>query len=805
MSKGVKGRISFGMKIGRTAAVQCAVLLMALSAEIVFAYRSDISADIGGGIPEQNTEEQMQEEINRESAAEEKADSSCLQDEEAPGETEIIRYVSELGASEGIVEPAEVVWEEVPVELTEKEFTFGGLRVALPEQSTWEYQEREDGTSCVCLSSTEKLFEKLYFTHYKVKWSDKWELILAAMEYFCGDNKEVVWFSVTDNEEIGVYGRTESGKSFYMLVFGEELYLLEEERVMNFGVEELCREGRLKSDDIGGSIYISMRDGIRRSGEGEAVYMLEGSHYDEERIVVYRGGNFEKPVQILDGYSIVVEGDINFDGYLDISKRDSGRSDREYLLWSGADGKFVKADVPTDGYWARKINEEFQTIWTYDDTYGAEGITEEAEKLYVWEGSMLKEIRNIVCRIGEEEVVVTLTDTESGKCLASGTFGKRGWTNDPGVRKLYEQFYDGYAPKELFCVGHDAPGEEELIPESLVEALSQALLEGTQDELRKSLETGRELSDSEMAEAALKSAGIARVQEMYEDSYFSYVRMWQADLDNDGREDIFSEEYGGGSGGFTDYILYQGRESGEYVRTGRGSSDVRWRHTIIGWDGKNYVCRNEVDYGKRILSGLVLEGYRDGELTETVRLNLMPEGQEVTVIFCQDGWQETAEQERQAAPTFHEQADSYDVILGDAERKSEDSEGEIVFFSDIDNDGVEESYIKRIWLASSMNSVDGLEFEMEESAERETLERVFSDGSDKWDTWRPMMLWVDAHSGKNIVNIMYRTGLYDYIVEGYLLEENGNYSTLYTIEGETELSIEKVRAWEILRERWRMP
>lgn len=42
------------------------------------------------------------------------------------------------------------------------------------------------------------------------------------------------------------------------------------------------------------------------------------------------------------------------------------------------------------------------------------------------------------------------------------------------------------------------------------------------------------------------------------------------------------------------------------------------------------------------------------------------------------------------------------------------------------------------------------------------------------------MLWVDAHNGKNIVNIMYRTGLYDYIVEGYLLEENGNYSTLYT-------------------------
>lgn len=798
MAKGGKRRISFGTKIGKTAAAQCAVLAAALIMEAVFAGR----LDTGECISEQNTGEQMQKEENRESASEEKSDIYGLR-EEASEET--IQYVSGLGAPEGIVKPAEIFQEEVPVELTGEEFIFGGLRVALPEQSTWEYQEREDEVSCVCLSSTEKLFEKLYFTHYKVKWNDKWELILAAMEYFCGDNKEIVWFSVTDSEEIGVYGSTKSGKSFYMLVFGEELYLLEEEWARSFGVEELCREGRLKSDEIGGSIDISMRDGIRRSGEREAVYLLEGSHGRDDRIVVYRGGNFEKPVQILDGYNIVVEGDINFDGYLDISKRDSGGSDREYLLWSGADGKFVKADVPTDGYWAGKINEEFQTIWTYDDTYGAEEITEEAEKLYVWEGAMLKEIRNIVCQIGEEEVVVTLTDTESGKCLASGTFGKRGWTNDPGVRKLYEQFYDGYAPKELFCVGHDAPGEEELIPESLVEALSQAFLEGTQDELRKSLETGRELSDSEMAAAGLKSADIAGVEEMYEDSYFGHVRMWQADLDNDGLEDIFSEEYGGGSGGFTDYILYQGREDGEYVRTGRGSSDVRWQHTIIGWEGKNYVCRDEVDYGKRILSGLVVEGYRDGELTETVRLNLMPEKQEVSITFCRDGWQEAAEKERLAAPAFHEQADHDDVVIGDAERKSENSEGETVFFSDIDNDGVEESYIKRIWLASSMNSVDGLEFGMEESAERETLERVFSDGSDKWGMRRPMMLWVDAHGGENIVHVMYRTGMYDYIVEGYLLEENGDYSSLYTIEGKTELSVEKVRAWEILRKRWRMP
>ena len=141
MPKGMKGRISFRTKIRRTAAVQCAVLTAALIIEIVFAH----GLDIGGGMPEQNTGERMQEE-NRKSVSEEKSDISDLQDEEDPGETEAIQYVSKPGAPEGIVEPAEIVWEEVPAELTEEEFVFGGLRVALPEQSRSE--ERRVGKEC---------------------------------------------------------------------------------------------------------------------------------------------------------------------------------------------------------------------------------------------------------------------------------------------------------------------------------------------------------------------------------------------------------------------------------------------------------------------------------------------------------------------------------------------------------------------------------------------------------------------------------------------------------------------------------
>lgn len=814
MSKGVKGRISFGMKIGRTAAVQCAVLLMALSAEIVFAYRSDISADIGGDIPEQNTEEQMQEEINRESAVEEKADSSCLQDEEAPGETEIIRYVSELGAPEGIVEPAKIVWEEVPVELTEKEFTFGGLHLILPVECSLDYQERKDKAISVCLLSEEEPFKKICFTHYRVDWDSKWELILAAMEFCERGQREAECFSLrtkegTRQDVFGVSGYSEGEENhFYMLVRDDEMYLLESSV---FRFEELCQEGRLQWEDLGGWIQIKEENSIRCQDEkGQAYLLAEYRESDgSDRLIIYRDRHFDKPAQILEG-RLYVEGDINFDGYTDVSIFDEERKERDYLLWDDAKGQFVKASVPESIGYDKERCDEFQTIWDYDIEYGVWETVEETERLYRWEGITLKEIRSITCQIKEEDVRITLTDAESRESLAFGVFPKKGWEQNPEVRKLYGKFYDGYAPEELYHICHAAAGKEEYIPESLVQALSRELLKGTQDEFVKTLETGRKLSEDEVEEAALKSADIARIRESLGDGFSNYVEMMRADLDNDGWEDIFSEESAGGTGGFRDFKVYQGNEDGEYSYTGRGSCDYNWQHTIIGWEGKNFICRDEVDYDKRRLSGLVLEGYQEGRLAEIVRLDLVPERQEVSVVFCQDGYREPAEKVKQAVPGIYEKTEKYEIIVGDAERKSEDEEEKNIFWSDIDNDKVMERYKKSVWLPSTMSTVEHLEFEMEENCEEGTEEReegkedavgaMLSDGCDRLGANAWIMLWVDAYDGKNIVNVMYRIGLYDCVVEGYLLQGDGNYSILYTVENKTELSIEEIRDWKYRRQ-----
>ncbi len=175
----------FKMKVTKAAGIQCAILVLILAAEIVFASRhraaynmeetadSDLQEDAQGNMEGGLSEEDAVSGLPGGAGS----SDSCLQDREeygdyglsdkdgnnVPGsEDEEAEYVSELGVPTGIVEPAKIVWEEVPVEHTKLEFTFGDIQVIISEQKTqWEYQEREDGAVSVCLSSKEKLFEKL--------------------------------------------------------------------------------------------------------------------------------------------------------------------------------------------------------------------------------------------------------------------------------------------------------------------------------------------------------------------------------------------------------------------------------------------------------------------------------------------------------------------------------------------------------------------------------------------------------------------------------------------------------------------
>lgn len=517
---------------------------------------------------------------------------------------------------------------------------------------------------------------------------------------------------------------------------------------------------------------------------------------DQEEIAL-QNGDYAEALEMLKGKAEVLD-DLNFDGYPDIEIYNSEKSERSYFLWDEAESQFVRAIIPaeeTKGISIEKKLDEFKTFWGYgdvrDDDYR---LLEMTEKLYQWDDIVLKEVRSISCRFEEEEVVITLTEEESGECLGGGTFAVKGWESNSEVRELYARFYQGYAPKELYYMRHDAPGEEQVIPESLVEELLRACEEDTEIELLESLETGRELSGSEKEAAAVESADIARVME---DMGSARMKMIRIDLDNDGVEDIFAEVDLGGSGPFGEYILYQGNEAGAYKRTGLGTEEyVRKPFYVICWEEKNYVCHHKTESGK-IWNGLILEGYRDGELVETVSLDRVPGSQTDSVIFCRDGYRDMARKELGKAPEIYDQRKKYIASEGDAEQRVE--EGTNIFVSDIDNDGMMEKYIKHI----IDHPTDFFGLEMDNKTGRTEAEPAIPDCRDEAGV--QIMMWVDACDGKNIMNVIYRTGLYDYMVEGFLLDDAGGCSDLYAIERKTELEVETVRTWELPGKRSRIP
>lgn len=782
------------MKTTKSAGVQCAVLVFLLAAEIVFAgrYRADYSmeqaadADLQGGGGEcKDTGQPFGDESS----------VSGSVDEE-------IEYVSKLGAPEGIVGPAKIVWEEVPAELTKTELTFGNMQVLVSEKNTrWEYQEREDGAVSVCLSSTEKPDEKLYLTHYRAEWNSKWELVLAAKKYFGDDGDRIGWFSLKDSPDaeryFGVWGGAEDGKSFHMLVFDEELYLLEETEAKSFRFAELSENRKLRSDKIGGRIVANFSESeiyIKDFGEKEAVCLVKEKNQEDgrEKIAVYRDGNFERPVEVFVG---IFEGDldicedINFDGCPDLKRRDRDEEKKnDYLIWDRENKKYAEAVIPSHENFEMEeaiFCDDFKTVWNSSgDSYGEQSAV---EKLYRWNGIILEEIRSISSQREAGKVSVILTDERSGECIASGIFPEKDWQNNPGVRKLYDQFYEGYAPKELYHVRHGAPGEEEYIPESLVEALARAFEENREMEFLWSCETGRELTEAEAEEVRSRNPDITGYGDG-EEYWAEENRMILADLDDDGYEDIYAMICDGGTAGFTDFAVFQGIGEGKYEETERFFA-FRWPFVVISWEGKNYVCRTIVDYDKKERIALVLYAYRDGRLAETVALSPVPEKQEITVTSCEEGYREIAERQIQKAPEIYQKTETADFSMGDAELKTEHGLG-----SDFDNDGVVESYYKHMWTASNMWLDSRLAFRTKTEAEGSALQEMISENEERLGT--PIMLWVDGYRRENIVNVMYRTGLYDYVIEGYLMDDAGHYSSLYCVEAKTERTVERSRAWQ---------
>ncbi len=389
------------MRIRKSAGIQCIILVLFLTAE--FFYTGEVCIKQSEAVQKDDVKKKLVED----SLSEREIDS--VQKEEkgknglgennlsgGGGSTATV-YISGLGAPEEVVKPAKIVLEKVPAELTDTEFIYGKLHVVLSEESVLESPGNKEDGSFVCLSAEEapSFLKKMYFTHYKVKWEEPWELIFTAFELSGQD--EVRWYSAENGAELGdrvfVAGakavdiRENRGGNFYMLVCDEDLYVLEDNGADSFCFWDGSYKWNLRWDDSDQNIEGETEGSVSRLGDQGMDFLLcEGRGH-----VVFRNGNFKEPVQILEGRIDLFE-DINFDGCSDLELYDEKRKERSYFLWDRSKERFVKAVVPEGSYSLFKYRlEDYETIWDWDVERDNDWeLSEITERLYRWEGKELK-------------------------------------------------------------------------------------------------------------------------------------------------------------------------------------------------------------------------------------------------------------------------------------------------------------------------------------------------------------------------------------------------------------------------------
>lgn len=162
----------------------------------------------------------------------------------------------------------------------------------------------------------------------------------------------------------------------------------------------------------------------------------------------------------------------------------------------------------------------------------------------------------------------------------------------------------------------------------------------------------------------------------------------------------------------------------------------------------------------------------DGRRIEQAELMLSPGQYETTLVSCtQENYKMYAKQTAADSLNYKALFEGDKNILGSSEEKLPDY-GK--YRCDLDNDGVVDEYEKVLRSTSSMNVCDYLYFDGTGKVADTVNEILFSlEGT-------PVVMWVDAVQGKNVINVMSRTGLDDIAITGFLVS-GASYEQLYDI------------------------
>ena len=282
--------------------------------------------------------------------------------------------------------------------------------------------------------------------------------------------------------------------------------------------------------------------------------------------------------------------------------------------------------------------------------------------------------------------------------------------------------------------------DRDLIPAELIDALCRAIDDGTAAEFVAEHRTGTELTLDEMLDATGADAAYAQA-----------AMSFRADVDNDGTEDIISHIWGGGTGGFASIELFSGSSG---FRQTASVSDIYYGTSVLGWNGRNYLCVEEYDYNTKQWLGYKVYAFAEGEVASIASVCKQITGYSSEIICSAASYpgldQITASLSNENMPSVLEYNNG--VIYGTAEKADADLTS---FSADINNDGTVENYTKYMFYPSTAGTQQCCVWDMEGFDEGSAPIAILADRQENTDAGVLYTFWLDTVEGENVLNLYF--------------------------------------------------
>lgn len=407
---------------------------------------------------------------------------------------------------------------------------------------------------------------------------------------------------------------------------------------------------------------------------------------------------------------------------------------------------------------------------------------DERETLWKWTGNTLMKERACNAQMGGERVQICISDGSSDNEMFECNVALEEYREgSEKVQLFYKRFYENMVPAETFTNVHSIKYDREnivYIPQEFLDFVVDAMLNGTEVKNLKPMLNDRELSEEEILSIAENNIDLR--QTVIDKTWRNPYLMVMADGDNDGIPDIIARESYGGSDGSVAFVFYQGQEDGTFQQTDVFSA-MREEFGIFSYKGKNYLLRTLFDYDKKIYNGLSITYYMEGKHVEEAVLMRVPKNYKTILTECvQEKYQSYAEQIAIKSLLYKIWLEEENSITGNSEQKLADYG---MYQCDLNNDGVMDTYQKELWEPSNINICEYLYFDGDGEAIAPVKKMLDSlEGT-------PIIMWIDLVQDKNIINVISQTGLEDFTITGFLVQDF-EYERLYEIRVDVTYAID---------------